>query len=115
MGYVNQIWQGDANASLARSFPLCESPARIVNLTGAGVLSVREIARKLGAITGVAPILEGKECQTALLGDSTECLKVFGPPAVPPETIVEWVAHWVTQGGATLNKPTKYESRTGTF
>ena len=26
MGYVNQIWQGDANAYLARSFPLCESP-----------------------------------------------------------------------------------------
>ncbi|PYV40870.1 MAG: epimerase, partial [Acidobacteria bacterium] len=34
MGYFNQIWQGDANAYLARFFPLCESPARILNLTG---------------------------------------------------------------------------------
>lgn len=115
MGYVNQIWQGDANASLARSFPLCESPARIINLTDGDILSVRGIAQQLGEIMGVTPLFEGKECETALLGDATECLKVFGPPSVPPATIVAWVAHWVTQGGKTLNKPTKYESRTGAF
>lgn len=115
MGYVNQIWQGDANASLARAFPLCESPARIINLTGAEILSVREIAQKLGAIMGVEPAFEGQESETALLGDAAECLKAFGPPAVPPATLVEWVAHWVMRGGTTLNKPTKYESRTGTF
>lgn len=115
MGYVNQIWQGDANASLARSFPLCESPARIVNLTGGDILSVREIAQKLGRIMGVTPVFEGKECETALLGDATECLKVFGPPSVPPPAIVEWVAQWVMREGKTLGKPTKYESRTGAF
>lgn len=115
MGHVNQIWQGDANACLARSFPLCESPARIINLTGADVLSVREIAQQVGAIMGVEPIFEGRESETALLGNATECLKVFGPPAVPPATVVEWVAHWVMRGGKTLNKPTKYESRTGEF
>ncbi|MBI2951825.1 NAD(P)-dependent oxidoreductase [bacterium] len=115
MGYVNQIWQGDANASLARAFPLCESPARVINLTGGEILSVREVAQRLGAIMGVTPIFEGRESETALLGDATECLKAFGPPSVPPATLVEWVAHWVMRGGATLNKPTKYESRTGTF
>ena len=115
MGYVNQIWQGDANASLARSFPLCESPARVINLTGAEILSVRKLAEQLGEIMGVAPVLEGTECETALLGDATECRKVFGPPAVPPATILAWVAHWVKHEGKTLNKPTKYESRTGAF
>ena len=44
MGHVNQIWQGDANACLARSFPLCSVPARVINLTGTEVLRVRDIA-----------------------------------------------------------------------
>jgi nucleoside-diphosphate-sugar epimerase len=115
MGHVNQIWQGDANACLARAFPLCETPARVINLTGREILSVREIAKRLGSLMGIEPILQGREFETALLGDATECLKVFGPPAVPPDTIVAWVAHWATLGGKTLGKPTKYESRTGTF
>ena len=114
-GHVNQIWQGDATACLARCFPLCESPARIINLTGPEILSVREIATDLGAIMGVEPIFVGVEHDTALLGDATECLRAFGPPAVSPGKIVEWAARWVMCGGRTLNKPTNYESRTGSF
>jgi len=115
MGYVNQIWQGDSNAYFARCFPLCASPAEIINLTGAEILSVREMAERLGALMGIAPIFEGQESDTALLGDPTEIMKLFGPPRVPPSTIIEWVAWWVMHGGATLQKPTKYDSRTGKF
>ncbi|MCZ6632030.1 MAG: NAD(P)-dependent oxidoreductase [bacterium] len=115
MGSVNQIWQGDANAYLARSFPLCESPGSVINMTGEDVLSVRELAQKLGVLMGMEPIFEGTESETALLGDSRALFERLGKPAVLPDTIVEWVAHWVMKEGRTLGKPTKYESRTGEF
>ena len=33
MGHVNQIWQGDANAMIARCLPLCAHPARVIRTT----------------------------------------------------------------------------------
>jgi nucleoside-diphosphate-sugar epimerase len=115
MGHVNQVWQGDANACLARSFPLCSVPARIINLTGPEVLAVREIAHRLGDLLGRQVAFQGKESPTALLGDASEAARIFGPPAVPPDQIIAWVAWWIQHGGPTLHKPTKYESRTGRF
>jgi nucleoside-diphosphate-sugar epimerase len=49
MGHLNAIWQGDANSVCLRSFALCESPPAVLNLTGPGTLSVRDIARRFGA------------------------------------------------------------------
>ena len=115
VGFVNQIWQGDANACLARSLSLCQTPPGIINVCGPEVLSVRRLAVRIGELMGSEPIFEGQESERALLGDACECVRVFGPPAVSPETLVEWVAHWVMSGGRTLGKPTKYESRTGRF
>ena len=115
MGYVNQIWQGDANAYLARSFSLCKSPATVLNMTGPETLSVRELAGSLGELMGIEPIFEGVEGETALLGNSRELIEHFGPPKVAPSEIVEWVAWWTRHGGQMLGKPTKYESRTGEF
>ncbi len=115
MGYVNQIWQGDACDMLARSFPLCASPADVINLTGTETLSVQAVAEALGERLGVAPIFTGKPEATALLGDATRYVETFGAPRVPAEQIIDWVATWVKHEGATLGKPTKYESRTGDF
>ncbi len=115
MGYVNQIWQGDANAYLARSFPLCESPARVLNLTGPDLLEVRDVAVKFGALMGRTPILEGKESETALLGNAQTLFECMGPPRVSSEEMMEWVAAWVMRDGPTLGKPTKYEARNGQF
>ena len=115
MGYVNQIWQGDANAYLAQMVPLCTSPARMINMTGSEVLSVRELALQLGEHLGIAPIFEGEERETALLGDASALFKELGAPRIPIQKIVTWVAHWVINAGRTLGKPTKYESRTGAF
>lgn len=115
MGYVNQIWQGDANAYLARSFPFCESPARILNLTGPEILSVREMAFQLGKLMGTEPLFQREESKTALLGNASELFKQLGFPTVKASPIVEWVAHWVMQDKPTLNKPTKFESRSGKF
>lgn len=115
MGYVNVIWQGDANSICLRSFPLCSSPARILNLTGPETLSVRELALQFGRLLGVEPVFTGQEAPTALLNNAAECQRLFGPPTVSPAEVVAMVAHWVQTGGRTLNKPTHFETRTGQF
>lgn len=115
MGHVNQIWQGDANAYLAQMFPHCQSPANVINMTGKEVLSVRDLAVALGEKMNIEPNFEGTESDNALLGDATKMFDAFGTPETPVDTMVNWVANWMTQGGRTLGKPTKYESRTGKF
>lgn len=115
MGYANQIWQGDAVAWFAQSFPFCTAPARILNATGPETLSIRELAERLGVLMDISPRFEGRESDTALLGNAEEAVSLFGPPVVSPEEILEWVAWWVMHDKSTLNKPTKYESRTGKF
>ena len=71
MGHVNVIWQGDANSACLRSFPLCQSPPRILNLTGAETLSVRDIANEFGNRLGIQPQFEGAEADTALLSNAS--------------------------------------------
>jgi hypothetical protein len=63
----------------------------------------------------INPIFEGNESDNALLGDATKMFNQLAHPQTPIDTIVNWVAHWVKNGGPTLGKPTKYESRTGKF
>lgn len=115
MGHVNQIWQGDANAYLAQSFPLCGNPPTVLNLTGAQVLPVREIATRLGEHLGRDPVFEGVEAESALLGDATQLLGCLGPPETLIDDVIRWTAHWIRIGGRSLGKPTKYESRKGEF
>ena len=115
MGHVNQIWQGDANAYLARLFPLCANPPTVINLTGPQVLSVRSLAQRLGQELGREPVFAGQESDTALLGDASRLVARLGPPATPIDQVIRWMAHWVRIGGPSLGKPTKYESRSGEF
>ena len=42
-------------------------------------------------------------------------MEQFGVPKISVEQIIHWMAHWVRLGGASLGKPTKYESRSGKF
>jgi nucleoside-diphosphate-sugar epimerase len=115
MGHVNQIWQGDANAYLARLLPLCQSPAACINLTGAEVLSVRRLAQDLGQLLDREPVLVGQEAPNALLGDASRLFEDLGRPPVTVDQMVAWMADWVRADGASLGKPTKYESRSGKF
>lgn len=115
MGHVNQIWQGDANAYLARSFPLCTDPPTTLNMTGEAVLSVRAIAERLGQALEREPVLVGTEADTALLGDTRALVDQLGAPETPIDDVIDWMANWVRIGGTSHGKPTKYESRTGDF
>jgi nucleoside-diphosphate-sugar epimerase len=115
MGAANVIWQGDANSVALRSFPLCSAPAAIVNLTGPETLSVRRIAETIGRHLGITPEFTGAESTDALLNNAQRCHRLFGYPSVTPDQMMEWTAHWLAAGGATLNKPTHFEARDGKF
>jgi nucleoside-diphosphate-sugar epimerase len=115
MGYVNVIWQGDANAQAIRALPLAASPPFAINVTGAERLSVRETAIRLGKLIGVAPRIEGAEAPDALLSDTTLARSLFGAPTVSTDLLIEWVASWVARGGTRLAKATKFEVRDGRF
>lgn len=114
-GYVNVVWQAWANSIIFRCLSICCVPARILNLTGPEILSVREIAEKFGSFFGKKPVFEGKESDTAYLSDASLCFSLFGKPDIKIETIIKWVAHWIEIGGRTLGKPTHFEERKGRY
>jgi len=115
MGHVNVIWQGDANSACLRSLALCESPPRILNLTGAETLSVRSIATEFGEHFGAEPSFEGVEAETALLSNASKLHSLLGLASVSVATMIEMVAHWIKRGGPAWDKPTHFESRSGRF
>jgi nucleoside-diphosphate-sugar epimerase len=115
MGHANVIWQGDANSVCLRSFALAQSPAFVLNLTGPETVSIRWAANRFAQRFGIEPEFEGEEADTALLNNAARCHRLFGYPSVPVEQMIEWVADWIAMGGATLNKPTHFETRDGKF
>jgi nucleoside-diphosphate-sugar epimerase len=116
MGFANVIWQGDANAAILGAFGLCASPASALNLSGAEVVSVRETARRMASLVGVAePTFSGAEAETALLIDSSRAHRQFGAPTVPLDQLVEWTVAWLRGGGRLLGKPTHFQARDGRF
>ncbi|WP_276256054.1 NAD-dependent epimerase/dehydratase family protein [Halomontanus rarus] len=115
MGYVNVIWQGDANSVCFRSLQLADSPADILNVTGPNVLSVRDLAERFADEFGCDVTFEGEEKETALLNDASRCHEIFEEPRVSIDEVVELVASWVEQDGTTWGKPTKFHVRDGEF
>jgi nucleoside-diphosphate-sugar epimerase len=115
MGYVNVIWQGDANALALRCLKHCTTPITPLNISGPEKLSVRWLAEELGRRLGRKPIIAGSEAATALLTNTFEATRLFGPSRVPIGAMLDWVADWVGRSMPALNKPTKFEVRDGTF
>lgn len=115
MGYFNIIWQGDANDMVLRSLDLAYSPAKIINVTGGEILSVKEVATKFGKHFGLLPEFAGNETQTALLNNAELAFNLFGKPEVSVEKIIKWTADWVKNGSRLLNKPTHFETRDGKY
>ena len=116
MGYVNVIWQGDANAFALAALARAVAPDPfIVNVAGPDVLRVADLGRALGERLGVEPVFTGTEGADALLSDASRMHELLDHSLMPVGTLLDWVASWVRGGGPVLGKPTSFERRDGRF
>lgn len=114
-GFVNVIWQGDANEIAIRALHHCEVPAKLLNVTGPETISVKWIAEQFGSLLGRTPMFVNEPQSTALLSNASLSHKLFGYPRVTLRQMIDITAAWVQQGGKTLNKPTHFQERNGKF
>ena len=111
----NVIWQRDANSYALRSLEYCQTPPRILNITGRETFRVRGAAEFFAARFSRPCRFDGAEGPTALLSDASAAHALLGPPEVSGGELMELVAEWVAAGGESLNKPTHFEVADGKF
>jgi nucleoside-diphosphate-sugar epimerase len=115
MGFVNVIWQGDANSICLRAFAHCEAPPFVVNVTGPETLAVASIAREFGKRFGREPVFAGEPSELALISNATKARRIFGDVYVSAAEMIDWTAEWIARGGPTLQKPTHFQVSDGRF
>jgi nucleoside-diphosphate-sugar epimerase len=115
MGYFNAIWQADANAMALASLSHAAAPPLVLNIAGPEEISVRAVCSDLATRLGRAVSFSGEEAHDALLSNGERARALFGRPRISVAQLIEWTTDWVGRGGATLGKPTHFESRDGTF
>lgn len=114
-GYFNAIWQTDAVAQTIQSVEIAGSPAVPINITGADILTVREIATRFGAALGRPVTFTGTEAATAWLNDASRSHQLFGRPLTTTAQMIEWISAWLLRNGETWGKPTGFDKRDGKF
>jgi nucleoside-diphosphate-sugar epimerase len=115
MGWLNTIWQGDANAMVLQCLNHVSSPPFVINITGPERLSVRQTCERFTEKLKRPVSFSGREAENALLSNAQKAFDHFGKPRVSADELIDWIADWISRGGATLRKPTKFESRDGKF
>lgn len=114
-GFLNCLWQGDANELILRSLKLATHPAEAWNLTGKKQLKVREVAENFSKLLDRPLTFIGEETETALLSNVSKLSAKLGEPETPTSAMIEWIAQWVKAGGRFLGKPTRFEVRDGVY
>jgi nucleoside-diphosphate-sugar epimerase len=115
MGYLNVIWQGDANAMALAALAHASTPPAVVNIAGPEELSVRYVATEIGRRLDSGVTLTGREAPDALLSNGSRGWRLLGRPRVDAVRLLDWTIDWVRRGGASFGKPTHFESREGRF
>lgn len=115
MGATHVIWQGDANARIIQCLSHATNPPCAVNVTGRERLTIRELAMRFGTLLDRPVRFVGEEAPTAWVWNAEKSYDWFGSPTVSIGDMLTATADWVTRGGETLNKPTHFEVRDGTF
>jgi nucleoside-diphosphate-sugar epimerase len=100
-GWVNVIWQGDANRLALRALAAADTPPVALNVTG--------------PMAGEAPVFVGTEAPDALVAnvDALQARLPYEP--LPLDALGAWAVAWVRGGGRLLDRPTRYEVRDGRF
>ena len=115
MGATHVIWQGDANARVIQCLAHVAVPPVAVNVTGLERVTIRALAQRFGDLLERDVRFAGEESATAWVWDASRSYAWFGPPGVSLDEMIEATAQWVRQGGATLGKPTHFETTDGRF
>jgi len=115
MGQMNAIWQNDANEIAIRSLLHCETPAKILNVTGPETISMRWCAEEFGRMFNMAPKFVNEEQSSAYLNNAAESFRLFGYPKVTMKTMMEIMVAWINADGKRLNKPTHFQERKGKY
>jgi nucleoside-diphosphate-sugar epimerase len=114
-GHVNVIWQGDANRYALRALAHTTAPTVPINISGPETLSVAWLARELARRLGRPAELACTPAPTAWLTNTARAMRLFGYPQVSIARMLDWTADWVARDMPGLNKPTKFESRDGSY
>ena len=115
MASCNVIWQGDANAWSLLTLAHASAPPFVINIAGPETVRVRDVAGEFAQRMDKRAVFTGDESATALMSDASRASGLFGKPLVGLGQMIDWIAEWVMRGGATLGKPTHFESRDGRF
>lgn len=115
MGYVNVIWQGEANAMALAALTDAAVPPQVINIAGPEKLSIREVCQQFGQRLGKPVAFSGVEAETALLNNGTLAHERYGSPRISASQMIDWIADWIQRDGESLGKPTHFQNREGRF
>ena len=80
-----------------------------------GMKSLKHLAPASAKRFRKAVRFDGVEAGDALLSDATRAFERYGRPSVTVDRMIQWISDWIERDGATLGKPTHFETRDGKF